>query len=303
SWKDFQARINNELAAVLGNFVFRALSFTQKFADSKVPELVKPKQIDLDALKTIQVQKDKITTAFESFKFKEAISEMISLARIGNKYFTETEPWKTRNDDPQSCNNSLHVSLQICAALSVLMEPILPDSMKVLREQLGYTEEFTWDSISDSMLTSGSSIEPGEVLFTKVEDEEIETQIKRLEERAAANDPTSKFTPLKENIGFEDFMKLDIRAGEILEAEKIKKSDKLLKLKVDIGLETRTIVSGIAKHVDMDDIVGQKVSVVANLAPKKLMGVESAGMILMAEDTEGNLKFVDTEAEPGSTIT
>ncbi len=303
SWKDFQARVNNELAAVLGNFVFRALSFTQKFADGKVPELKDAKEIDLDALKTIKTQKQKITQAFESFKFKEVISEMMNLARAGNKYFTETEPWKTRNSDPQACANSLHVSLQICAALSVLMEPILPDSMKKLRIQLSYSGEISWDSISDSMLKSGSSINPGEVLFTKIENEEIEAQITRLEERAAANDPKSKFTPLKENIGFEDFMKLDIRSGEILEAEKIEKSDKLLKLKVDIGIETRTIVSGIAKHVDMDKVVGQKVSVVANLAPKKLMGVESAGMILMAEDAEGNLKFVDTDAEPGSTIT
>ncbi len=303
SWKDFQARVNNELAAVLGNFVFRALSFTQKFANGEVPELVDPQQIDLDALKSIETQKEKVTQALETFKFKEAISEMMNLARAGNKYFTETEPWKTRNSDPQACANSLHVSLQICAALSVLMEPILPDSMKKLRNQLSYSGKVSWDSISDSMLEVGNSIDPGEVLFTKVEDEEIEAQIARLEERAAANDPTSKFTPLKENIGFEDFMKLDIRAGEILEAEKIEKSDKLLKLKVDIGIEIRTIVSGIAKHVDMDKIVGQKVSVVANLAPKKLMGVESAGMILMAEDTEGNLKFVDTEAESGSTIT
>lgn len=303
SWKDFQARVNNELAAVLGNFVFRALSFTQKFANGEVPKLVDPQQIDLDALKSIETQKEKVTQAIETFKFKEAISEMMNLARAGNKYFTETEPWKTRNSDPQACANSLHVSLQICAALSVLMEPILPDSMKKLRNQLSYSGKVSWDSISDSMLEVGNSIDPGEVLFTKVEDEEIETQIAKLEERAAANDPTSKFTPLKENIGFEDFMKLDIRAGEILEAEKIEKSDKLLKLKVDIGIEIRTIVSGIAKHVDMDKIVGQKVSVVANLAPKKLMGVESAGMILMAEDTEGNLKFVDTEAESGSTIT
>lgn len=303
SWKDFQARVNNELAAVLGNFVFRALSFTQKFADGKVPELKNPKQIDLDALASIKTQTEKVTLAFEAFKFKEAISEIMNLARVGNKYFTETEPWKTRNSEPQACENTLHVSLQICAALSVMMEPILPDSMKQLRTQLGYEDPISWNAISDNMLEAGTDIDPGEVLFTKVEDEQIEAQIAKLQERAAANDPTSKFTPLKENIGFEDFMKLDIRAGEILEVEKIKKSDKLLKLKVDIGIETRTIVSGIAKHVDMDTLIGQKVSVVANLAPKKLMGVESAGMILMAEDTEGNLKFVDTKAEPGSTIT
>ncbi len=303
SWKDFQSRVNNELAAVLGNFVFRALSFTEKFADGKVPELNNPQKIDQDALQSIQDQKEKVTKALESFRFKEAISEAMNLARHGNKYFTETEPWKTRKDNPEACDNTLNVSLQICAALSVLMEPILPDSMKKLRSQIGMSDDFNWDDISDSMLKSGTEINPGDVLFTKVEDEEIEAQIQKLEERAAANDSTSKFTPLKENIEFGDFMKLDIRAGKILEAEKIEKSDKLLKLKVDIGLEKRTIVSGIAKHVDMDGLIGQTVSVVANLAPKKLMGVESAGMILMAEDTEGNLKFVETNAEPGSTIT
>lgn len=303
SWKDFQARVNNELAAILGNFAFRALSFTEKFADSTIPKLVNPKQIDLEALKAIDIQKQKVSDAFEAFRFKEAIAEMMNLARVGNKYFTETEPWKTRNTEPEACNNTLHVSLQICAALSVLMDPILPDSMKVLRTQLGYNDDVNWNSISDSMLSSGTKIYPGEVLFEKVEDEKIDIQIQKLEDRAALNNPTSKFTPLKENIEFDDFMKLDIRAGEILSAEKIKKSDKLLKLSVNIGLETRTIVSGIAKHVDLKTIVGQKVSVVANLAPKKLMGVQSAGMILMAEDTDGNLKFVETTAEPGSTIT
>ncbi len=303
SWKDFQVRVNNELAAVLGNFVFRAVSFTQKFADGKIPQLVDPKKTDTEALQSINTQKEKVTNAFESFKFKEAITEAMNLARIGNKYFTETEPWKTRNDDLQSCMNTLHVSLQICAALSVLMEPILPDSMNELRNQLGYKEIPNWNTVSDSMLIAGSSINLGEVLFTKVEDEQIESQISKLEERSATSNPTSKFTPLKTDIQFDDFMKLDIRTGEILEAEAIKKSDKLLKLTVDIGVETRTIVSGIAKHVDMKNLKGQKVSVVANLAPKKLMGVESQGMILMAEDTEGNLKFVDTNAEPGSTIT
>ena len=303
SWKEFQARVNNELAAVLGNFVFRALSFTSKFAEAKVPELKDPTQTDLDALKAIAEQKEKVTSAYENFKFKEAINESLNLARVGNKYFTETEPWKTRKDNPQACNNSLYVSLQICAALAVLMEPVLPASMKTLRSQIGLKDGLSWHDISDSMLSSGSEIDPGEVLFTKVEDDQIEAQIKKLEERAAANDPASRFPALKENIEFGDFMKLDLRAGEILTAEKIEKSDKLLKLQVDLGIEKRTIVSGIAKHVDMDSLKGQKVCVVANLAPKKLMGVESQGMILMAEDSEGNLKFAETTAEPGSPIT
>lgn len=303
SWKEFQARVNNELAAVLGNFIFRSISFTSKFANIVVPELNDPTETDLDALRSIDIQKEKITASYEAFRFKEAIQETLQLARIGNKYFTETEPWKTRNDNPQACANSLHVSLQICAALSVLMEPILPDAMKTLRTQLGYAGNIDWDSVSSTMLSINSPIYPGEVLFTKVENDAIEAQVKRLEERAAANTPVSDFPELKANIEFDDFMKLDIRAGKILSAERIEKSNKLLKLQVDLGVEKRTIVSGIAKHVDIDTIKGQKVCVVANLAPKKLMGVESQGMILMAEDSEGNLKFTETEAEPGSTIT
>ncbi len=302
SWSDFQVRVNNELAAVLGNFVFRALSFTQKFADGKVPELVNPSETDLEALKAIQQQKEKVTAAFESFKFKEAIQESLNLARVGNKYFTETEPWKTRKDNQQACNNTLYVSNQICAALGVLMDPVLPDSMKKLRTQLGMNDEISWDQITEEMIPAGTAVDAGEVLFTKVENEQIEAQIKRLEERAAANDPASNYPPLKENIEFGDFMNIDLRAGEILASERIPKSDKLLKLHVDIGIETRTIVSGIAKHVDESTLVAQKVCVVANLSPKKLMGVESKGMILMAEDSEGNLKFVETEAENGSSI-
>lgn len=303
SWSDFQALVNNELAAILGNFVNRSLTFTSKFAESKVPELVNPSQLDLDALNAIFIQKEKVTAAYESFRFKEAIAESIQLARVGNKYFTETEPWKTRNENPEACNNTLHVSLQISAALSVLMEPVLPSSMKKLRNQLQISEGLSWNDITDSMIVSGTKIEVGEVLFTKVEDDQIKKQVQKLEERAAANNPEPTFPPLKENIEFGDFMKLDLRVGEIISVEKIEKSDKLLKFQVNLGLEQRTIVSGIAKHFDMHDLKGQKVCVVANLAPKKLMGVESQGMILLAEDREGNLKFAETTAEPGSTIT
>lgn len=210
------------------------------------------------------------------------------MARIGNKYFTETEPWKTRKDNPQACDNTLYVSVQLCAALSLLLEPVLPDSMKTLRSQLSLSYNLSWNDISDQLINAGTLIEQGEVLFTKVENEQIEAQIKRLEDRAAASEPQSPFSALKENINFDDFMKLDLRAGEILSSERIPKSDKLLKLHVDLGIEQRTIVSGIAKHVDESKLVGQKVCVVANLAPKKLMGVESKGMILMAEDSEAN---------------
>lgn len=302
SWNDFQARVNNELVAVLGNFVNRSLTFTSKFADGKVPILEHPTNLDTQALEAISIQKEKITAAYEAFKFKEAIAESIQLARIGNKYFTETEPWKARNENPQACNNTLYVSLQICAALSMLMEPVLPTSMKILRGQLGIKEGFNWDDISDSKLESGTEIEIGDVLFAKVEPEQIEKQIQKLENRAAENNPKLKFPKIKENIQFDDFLKLDLRVGEILSAEKVAKSDKLLKLYVDLGIEKRTIVSGIAKHVNLDALKGQKVSVVANLAPRKLMGIESEGMILMAEDSDGKLTFATSTSEPGSLI-
>lgn len=303
SWSDFQARVNNELAAILGNFVNRTLTFTSKFAEGRAPELVNPSQLDLDALKVISDQKEKVTAAYESFRFKEAIAESINLARAGNKYFTETEPWKTRTDNPQACANSLYVSLQICGALSLLMEPVLPASMHTLRTQLKIAEGLNWNDISDSMILSGTEIEVGEVLFTKVEDAEIKKQVQKLEERAAENNPISKFPELKENIEFGDFTKLDLRIGQIISVEKIAKSDKLLKFQVDLGIEKRTIVSGVAKHFKMDALKGQKVCVVANLAPKKLMGIESQGMILLAEDSEGSLKFAESKAEPGSPIT
>ncbi|MEX0608299.1 MAG: methionine--tRNA ligase [Balneolaceae bacterium] len=303
SWKDFQGRVNSELADVLGNFIFRTLSFTAKFADSKIPELKNPSELDTETLNSITEQKQKVTEAYENFKFKEAINETMNLARIGNRYFTETEPWKTRNSEPDKCNNTLYVSAQICAALSCLFEPVLPTKMKVLRSQLGLVDDFNWDEIHSEMLQNGASIKQGEILFEKIEDVVINAQLQKLKDKAKAANPLPDFPEIKENIGFEDFMKLDIRAGKILKAEKIEKSNKLLKLEVDLGLEKRIIVSGIAKDFDAKNIIGQKVSVVANLAPKKLMGIPSQGMILMAENSEGNLHFVETSAEPGSPIT
>ncbi len=302
SWKDFQARVNNELAAVLGNFVFRALSFTTKFASAKVPELKNPSQIDLDALAAIQLQKEKVEVAYDGFKFKEAIQESMQLARIGNKYFTETEPWKTRKDNPEACNNTLYVSIQLCAALSVLLSPILPDSMKKLRAQLSLSETFSWNDISDQMIKPKTNIETGTVLFTKIEDEQITAQIEKLESKVAVATTTASYPDFKSNINFDDFMGMDLRTGEILAFEAIPKSKKLLKLTVDLGIEQRTIVSGIAHKVDTSSLIGQKVTVVANLAPKKLMGVESKGMILMAENSTGDLEFVSTNSETGSVI-
>lgn len=302
SWKDFQSRVNTELADVFGNFANRTLTFTQNYAEGKVPELKNPSELDKQTLDAISQQKKRITEAYESFRFKEALGETMNLARIGNRYFTETEPWKTRKSEPEKCMNTLHVSLQICAALSCLFEPVMPAKMKELREQLNLSDTFGWDNISADMLNTGHQIGAAGILFTKIEDDKIEEQLQKLKNRAAAASAAPDFPALKENIGFEDFMKLDIRAGKILSAERMEKSDKLLKLQVDIGLEKRTIVSGIAKDFDAEKLAGQKVCVVANLAPKKLMGVESQGMILMAEDSTGKLAFVETDAEPGSSV-
>lgn len=303
SWKDFQARVNNELADVLGNFVFRTLSFTHKFADGIVPEFTDASEYDREVLTAIKDQKQKIEAAYESFKFREGIQETLHLARIGNQYFTKTEPWKSRKENPQACKNTLYVSAQICAALSVLFSPVIPSSMKQLRDQLGISDDTTWQQIGSSMLKTGDALNQGEILFAKVEDEMINKQLEKLEAQSATdNSAEVELAPLKDNIDFGDFIKMDLRPGVILKAEKVEKSNKLLKILIDIGVEKRTIVSGIAKHYKAEELVGQRVTVVANLAPKKLMGIESQGMILMAETPDGDLRFLESDALPGSPI-
>ncbi|MDZ7660256.1 methionine--tRNA ligase [Fodinibius sp.] len=303
SWEDFQNKVNSELADVLGNFVYRTTSFTENYFDGNVPKLTDPTAKDRETLAKIGEQKQKISEAYEQFKLREAIAETMNLARIGNKYFTDMEPWQTRKEDLETCGNTLHVCLQITAALSILFDPILPNKMADLRNELNIADDISWDKVSDTILTSGSEIKKGAILFEKIEDEEIEQQLNKLKERAADTEEESKeYKPLKENMEFDDFMKMDLRAGKIIEASAIEKADKLLKIKVDLGFEERIIVSGISNDFSPDEITGQNVCVVANLAPKKLMGVESNGMILMAEEEDGTLKFVETNAEPGSVI-
>lgn len=304
SWKDFQNRVNSELADILGNFVFRTHSFTHRFFDGAVPGLSNPTDLDIETLKEISKQKEKIEKSYESFRFREAIYETMQLARIGNRYFTETEPWKTRKENQEACGNTLYVCLQISAALSVLFEPILPNKMRQLKEQLGVPETIEWDHVDDHILSTGQLIEEGDILFKKIEDEEVDEQINKLKERASEEESTEKdFPPLKDEIDFGNFASLDLRAGKVIAAKKIEKSNKLIQITVDLGFEERTILSGIAEFFDAEEIVGQSVCVVANLAPKKMMGIESNGMILMGEDSEGTLHFVETEAEPGSPVT
>lgn len=303
SWEDFQNKVNSELADILGNFVFRTTSFTHKYFDGVIPELNNPSDRDRETLAQIGIQKEKTAAAYEQFKLREAIAETMKLARIGNKYFTDMEPWKSRKENIKKCGNTLHVCLQITAAMSILFDPILPNKMAVLRKELNLVEDnIEWKNIDSAILKSGDHIEKGEILFTKIEDEQVEEQLQKLEKRSKGHDPEDQYEPLKKNMEFDDFMKIDLRAGEVVEAAAIEKADKLLKLTVDLGFEQRTIVSGIADDFSADDIVGQKVCVVANLAPKKLMGVESNGMILMAEEEDGSLKFVETDAKPGSMI-
>ncbi len=304
SWKDFQNRINNELVAVLGNFVHRANSFIEKYADSTVPILEEPQAIDVEMLEAITVQKQKIEHAFEHFRFREAVQEGIQLARLANKYFTDTEPWKTRKTNEVACFNSLHVSIQVVAALSVLMEPILPKSMMVLRHQIGLADSIKWADISSSMLPGGQTIKPATLLFQKIEDDSIQIELDKLQNslNEQSTEPTVEYPTLKKSIQFEEFMNLDLRLGVIKEVQEVPKSSKLLAFKVDIGIETRTILSGIKKHVDSSKLIGQKVTVVCNLKSRKIMGIESEGMILMAESPDGSLHFVQSEAELGSVL-
>ena len=304
SWKDFQNRVNNELVAVLGNFVNRASTFIEKYANSKVPPLLDPKPLDLEMLEAITIQKHKIEYAYEHFRFREAVQEGMQLARLANKYFTDSEPWKTRKTNENACFNSLHVSIQVVAALSVLMEPVLPESMMILRRQIGLEGSIKWADISSSMLSVGQSLRPVSLLFQKIEDASIQLELDKLQNslKNQSSKPKVEYPILKKSIQFEDFVNLDLRVGVIREVKEVPKSNKLLAFNVDIGIETRTILSGIKDYVDTNKLIGQKVTVVCNLMTRRIMGIESKGMILMAESPDGSLHFVQSEAEEGSIL-
>ena len=226
----------------------------------------------------------------------------MNLARLGNRYLTETEPWHTRKSDPRACANTIHVCLQLSAALSVLFDPILPNRMKELRGYLNMPNTISWN-VNGEMLKEDHSIETGEILFKKIEDEAIDAQLEKLNERVASQtEEKPKLPAIKETINYDTFSKLDLRVAEILAAEPIPKSNKLVKLSVDLGIDKRTILAGIARHYEPDTLVGKKIVVVANLKPRKMMGYESQGMVLMAEDSEEKLHFLQSDAENGSPI-
>ncbi len=291
TWKDFQAKNNNELLAVLGNFINRTLVLSQKYSNGTVPEITKLNKYDKSILNEIKLFPEKIAYSLDNFHFREALNEMMNLARLGNKYLTETEPWNIIKSDKERVKTILNISLQICANLSILSEPFLPFTANKLIKMLNIPA-FKWkDAGKTNLLPVNHKLNKPSHLFEKIEDDIIEKQIQKLFNIKKFNE-VHKIKPCKESIDFEDFSKLDIRTGTIIDAEKLAKTKKLLKLTIDTGIDKRTVISGIAEYYQPKDIIGKQVSILINLSPKKLRGIESKGMILMAENQEGKLYFI-----------
>ena len=305
TWKDFQARNNNELVAIFGNFINRVAVLTQKYYEGVIPAAGEFNNIDTETLRQITELTEKIEQSLERYRFREAQQELMNMARLGNKYLADEEPWKLIKTDPERVKTVMYVALQIATALAVASEPFLPFTSEKLKRmlQLG---AITWENLKTNateLLKAGHRIGTAELLFEKIEDAAIEKQLQRLENTKLANKQEAQantevtVAPQKELISYDDFAKMDIRIGTILEAEKMPKADKLLILKVDTGIDQRTIVSGIAQSFAPEEIIGKKVTVLVNLAPRKLRGVESQGMILMVENSEGKYTFINPDAE------
>ncbi len=305
TWKDFQAKNNNELLAILGNFINRTMVLTKKYFDSKVPALQEFTQTDLETIDELKTFPAKISTSIEKFRFREALSNMMNLARLGNKYLTDAEPWKLIKSDENRVKTILNVSLQIAANLAIVMKPFLPFSAVKLKNMLNL-EELSWDDAgTHSILKEGHTLSKPEFLFDKIEDKTVEEQVQKLIKAKEENKKTNMDAlTAKENITFDDFTKMDIRVGTILEAQKVPKTKKLLQLTIDTGIDKRTVVSGIAEYHKPEELAGKKVSILVNLEPKKIKGILSQGMILMAENKFGELSFVSPEenTESGNQI-
>lgn len=298
TWKDFQARNNNELVAVFGNFINRVVVLTNKYYDGIVPNPNEFTEVDEATLTELRAYPEVISSSIERYRFREALGEMMNVARLGNKYLADEEPWKMVKENPERVQTQMYVALQIAAALSVLAEPFLPFTATKLENMLQCKLAWNDVSIKSNLLPAGSKIGQAELLFSKIEDEEVQKQIDKLEATKKANImENAKAEPQKDLATFDDFTKLDIRVGTILEAEKMPKANKLLVLKVDTGIDVRTIVSGIAEHFSPEEVIGKRVTVLVNLAPRALRGVESAGMILMTNNAEGKLVFVNPDAD------
>ncbi len=308
TWKDFQAKNNNELVAILGNFINRTLVLTHKYYNGKVPVALEYTKADILLLEEITKFPSKIASSIEQYRFREALGELMNLARLGNKYLADSEPWILIKTDEKRVQTIMNLSLQIVANLTVLMEPFLPFTSKKLGAMININNDLKWnDATRTDLLLAGHQINPSGLLFEKIEDETVDEQVLKLKNSKMINEAESTkaeiilkdenaglpiINPAKADISFDDFNKMDIRVGTILEAERVPKTDKLMKLLIDTGIDQRTVVSGIAAYYKPEDIIGQKVSILVNLAARKIKNIESQGMILMAENSNGELSFV-----------
>ncbi|HET8837651.1 MAG TPA: methionine--tRNA ligase [Flavobacteriaceae bacterium] len=303
TWNDFQARNNNELVAILGNFINRVTVLTHKYYDGKVPEPNEFSELDLQTLSELKSYPEKIASSIERYRFREAQGELMNVARLGNKYLADEEPWKKIKTDEDRVKTIMYIGLQIAASLSILSEPFLPFTSEKLKHTLNVTPgevEGSWSAIfkNPNLLIPGHQINKSELLFSKIEDEQIQHQLDKLIASKKVNEmETKQIAPQKETATFDDFSKMDLRVGNIIEAHKMPKTKKLMVLKVDTGIDKRTVVSGIAEHFQPEEIIGKKVTVLVNLAPRKLRGVESEGMILMTENYEGKLVFLNPDED------
>ena len=310
TWKDFQARNNNELVAIFGNFVNRALVLTGKYFGGIVPELGEMDDYDRATLAEFDAVKAELQRLLETFHFRDAQREAMNLARIGNKYLADTEPWKRFATDPARVQTILHIALQITANLSIAFDPFLPFTAEKLRGMLAISQPFGWQRLGNfNLLSAGHQLGKAELLFEKIDDEVIERQVQKLLDAKRANEAAEQAAahqaaPIREAVDFDCFTQLDIRVGRVTECAKVPKADKLLQFKIDDGLGGRTIVSGIAKHYSPEELVGRQVCFVANLAPRRIKGITSEGMILSAEGADGRLSVImpEKEVEPGSAV-
>ena len=294
TWKDFQNRNNNELVAVFGNFVNRAMVLTHKYYDGVVPNGANINDEDRKVLEQVRLYPEKIASSIEKYRFREALGEMMNLARLGNKYLADNEPWKTQKTDTERTEAIMYTAIQIAGALATLSEPFVPFAAKKLSNMLKISS-LSWDEVSNAeqIIPIGHTLGDVELLFDKIEDAQIDIQLKKLSDAKTANLATQKAKePAKESISYDDFAKMDIRVGTITAAEKVAKAKKLLKLTIDTGLDVRTVVSGIAESFSPEDVLGRKVCVLVNLAPRDIRGITSNGMILMTEYPDGRLEFI-----------
>ena len=309
TWKDFQTRNNSELVAIFGNLINRVTVLTHKYYEGVVPTPGAFNELDKEVLDAIKAYPAVIGSSIEKYRFRESQTEFMNLARLGNKYLADEEPWKTIKTDEERTKTVMYVALQIATALAILSEPLLPHTSITLKNILGLPASdvenaLQWSDITSKevLLPAGHTINESQLLFSKIEDSQIQIQLDKLEASKAANEAEAAaenavVEPQKELINFDDFTKLDMRVGTIIEAEKMKKTKKLLILKVDTGIDVRTIVSGIAESFTPEEVIGKQVTVLVNLAPRALRGVESEGMILMTEDASGKLVFVNPDTD------